>query len=147
MNRRQTSWTGERKKKFLRELARTGNTTTAARLVGASRARAYDLRKSDKKFARLWKSALVEAADNLEQEAWRRAVEGWDEPVFHKGEECGIIRKYSDSLLTLLLKHTKRSKYMDRSEVAVNAKVRVGKLRAEDMPDDDLAAIAAGKAG
>ena len=45
--------------------------------------------------------ALVE---RLETEAQRRAVEGWDEPVFHEGREVGKKRRYSDTLLIFTLK-------------------------------------------
>jgi hypothetical protein len=39
----------------------------------------------------------------LEFEARRRAVDGWLEPVFHKGEVIGHIHRYSDGLLLRLL--------------------------------------------
>jgi hypothetical protein len=44
----------------------------------------------------------------LEAEARRRAVQGWDEPVFHQGRKVGTIRKYSDRMLEILLKGTGR---------------------------------------
>lgn len=145
-NHRQTSWTIERKRKFLANLAKTGNVTTAARLCGSSRSRAYQTRDEDPGFAQSWKAALKEAADNLEAEAWRRAVDGVDEPVFYMGAECGVVRKYSDSLLTLLLKHAKRNKYMERSERTLSGKLEVQhSKKAADMTDDELAEIAAAK--
>jgi hypothetical protein len=42
--------------------------------------------------------------DALEREAWRRAVEGFDEPVHYQGEVVGYVKKYSDRMLELLLK-------------------------------------------
>lgn len=140
MNNRQTRWTDERKRKFLRNLARTGNVTLSARLLGSSRARAYEMRAEDPRFAKLWKDALKEAADNLEGEAWKRAVEGWEEPVFHKGDVCGHVRKYSDTLLVLLLKHTKRRKYADRMETTMKAELEI-KTRPEELTDEELAEI------
>ena len=52
-----------------------------------------------------------------EDELYRRSVEGFDKPVFHKGEICGSIREYSDTLLTLLLKANDPDKYADRQKV------------------------------
>jgi len=52
-----------------------------------------------------------------EEEADRRALDGTKKPVFHKGEICGYIREYSDSLLALQLKAGNPDRYADRSKV------------------------------
>jgi len=52
-----------------------------------------------------------------EDEADRRAVEGTLKPQFHKGEICGYVREYSDSMLALQLKAGDRDKYADRQQV------------------------------
>ena len=139
--RKYTHWTDERRKKFLRELARTGNVTAAARKIGSSRSRACQLQRDDKEFRKLCKRALKEAADNLEREAFRRAVEGVEEPVFFMGTQVDTVRKYSDSLLTLLLKHTKRSKYMDRTETTLKGGIDV-RRKATELSDEELQLIA-----
>jgi hypothetical protein len=36
--------------------------------------------------------------------AVKRAVEGWLEPVFFKGRQCGWVRKYDHSLLMFLIR-------------------------------------------
>ena len=105
-----TGW----KENFIRSLAETGNATKAAQAAGITRTHAFDERKTDTDFAALWEAALDEAADGLEAEARRRAVEGVDKPVFFMGERRGAIRVYSDSLLTLLLKAAKPEKYRER---------------------------------
>lgn len=89
----------------------------AAALAGVSRAAAYKARKADPDFARAWREALGEGCDRLEEEAWRRAVEGVAEPVFYRGEQCGVIRRYSDQLLIVLLKAHRPRKFRDRHEV------------------------------
>ena len=61
--------------------------------------------------------AAVARLQAAEDEAFRRAVEGTEEPVYHKGAICGHVRRYSDSLLTLLLKAGDPDKYADRSKV------------------------------
>ena len=44
------------------------------------------------------------ARDNLEAEAYRRAVEGVERPVYQGGRLVGTVREYSDSLLTIMLR-------------------------------------------
>ena len=58
---------------------------------------AYYHRNADTTFAAAWDSACDEAADILEAEARRRAVEGTLRPVYQGGRHVGDIREYSDS--------------------------------------------------
>lgn len=109
-------WTPKARAKFLDTLGRLGNVTLAAEACGLSRARAYQIRESDQAFADEWDAAEAEAADRLEAEAWRRAVEGVDEPVFFKDEQVGTIKKYSDTLLVTLLTAHKPDKYAKRTK-------------------------------
>lgn len=51
------------------------------------------------------------ALDSLEAEAWRRAVEGAPEPVVRGGEVVAEVRKYSDSLLAMLLRAHRPDRY------------------------------------
>lgn len=113
---KRTRWTDTRREKFLQHLRETGNVTVAARAVGFSRSRVYMIKDEDPTFAQEWENAEREAADLLEKEAYRRAVEGVDEPVFYQGIMVSTIRKYSDALLTLLLKGTKPEKFRERFE-------------------------------
>ena len=62
--------------------------------------------------------AREEAADTLEAEARRRAIEGVEEPVFHKGQRVGTVRKYSDLLLIFLLKGVRPQKFRDNYQRA-----------------------------
>ncbi|MBF0186096.1 MAG: hypothetical protein HQM06_17140 [Magnetococcales bacterium] len=94
----------KRRKLFLAALAQSGVITAAAEAAGMSRGCAYLQRAKDPDFAEQWESALEEFADSLESEAYRRAVEGWEEPIFHGGQEVGTIRRYSDSLLRDMLR-------------------------------------------
>ena len=43
-----------------------------------------------------------------------RGIDGWDEPVFHKGEICGHIRRFDNRLLELAVKAGNPDKYADR---------------------------------
>jgi hypothetical protein len=53
----------------------------------------------------------------LEDEAHRRAFDGTLEPVFHQGDECGTVRKYSDTLAIFLLKAHAPDKYRESSRM------------------------------
>ncbi len=61
-------------------------------------------RKKDSTLEEDMEVARQNFVGRLEQEANRRAVEGWDEPVFYKGETQGYVRKFSDRLLELQLR-------------------------------------------
>jgi len=69
-----------------------------------ARATAYAERKKNQPFREVWDSNIETAVDSLEKEAWRRAAEGVSEPIFHRGELVGTIKRYSDLLLIFLLK-------------------------------------------
>jgi hypothetical protein len=89
---------------FLDALSSSGNVTAAARRAGVDRGTAYRSRAAAAEFRAAWDEALEVALDALEAEARRRALEGWEEPVFYQGKVCGHIRKYSDALIMFLLK-------------------------------------------
>ena len=89
---------------FLTALRQTGNISAAAREAGVARSRCYDLRRRNPDFAASWEDALEEAADWLELEALRRAVEGTEEDRFFGGHIVGQVTRYSDALLMFLLK-------------------------------------------
>src|SRR5690606_18484748 len=82
----------------------------------------YRLRKEDPDFAAAWDEAMEQASDALEVEARRRAIEGWDEPVFYQGMETGMVRKFSDTLLIFLLKGARPEKYRDRIDHTTKGK-------------------------
>jgi len=108
---RKLKLTPARQEQFLKALAETGSVATSAALAGTSRTRVYELRKADQEFAGAWEDAEEIAADRLEGEARRRAVEGVEEPLVSAGklvrDENGqpiTIRRYSDNLLLALIK-------------------------------------------
>ena len=108
---RKLKLTQVRRKRFLEALADTGSVTKAAVVAGTSRTRVYELRKVDPAFAAAWAEAEDIAVDQLEDEARRRAVEGVPEPLVSAGklvrDDNGqpiTVRRYSDSLLTTLIK-------------------------------------------
>lgn len=102
-----------KQKAFLAAFRESGNITLAAEIVGIDRRYHYNWLK-DAEYAEAFEEAVEHAADRLEQEARRRAVEGVAKPVWYKGEQCGVVQEYSDLLLIFLLKGVRPEKYKDR---------------------------------
>ncbi len=86
--------------------------------------------------------AEEDAADILEAEARRRAVEGVEKPVGgHKGQPGGYVREYSDVLLIFLLKGLRPERYRDRVEL----RGLLANLNLDALPDHLIARLAAGE--
>lgn len=109
--------TEQRKARFLKELAKRANVSAAARAAQVERSTPYGWYKDDPVFAEAWDAAVEVAVDELESEAWRRAAVGVQEPVYQQGKQVGYIRKYSDTLMAILLKANRREKYMDKQQL------------------------------
>jgi len=57
--------------------------------------------------------------DKVSRAVHNRAIVGWLEPQFHKGQFCGYIRKFSDRMLELQAKRY-NPEYRDKSAVDLN---------------------------
>lgn len=88
--------------------------------------------------------AIEQGSDILEAEAWRRAVEGVEEPVYQGGKEVGRIQRYSDTLMVLLLKGHKPQKFRERISSEVSGP-NGGPIPIHNLTDEELLAIAAGQ--
>src|SRR6267142_3657277 len=109
-----TVFTPERQARFIENLRLTGgNISKACEASNVSRPTAYTYRNTVPMFREAWDEALEASIEQLEQEARRRALEGVNEPVFYKGDVCGVIRKYSDTLAIFLLQAHRPEKYRD----------------------------------
>ena len=102
-----------RKTIFLETLAETVNVSAACRKAGIRRRTAYNWRNADPRFAREWDDALEDGIDAMEAELHRRAFEGVEKPVWHKGQQVGTVRHYSDGLAMFLLKAHRPARYRD----------------------------------
>jgi hypothetical protein len=127
--------TPERVSAFCAALAETCNVGKACAAVKMSRTAAYEWRESDPDFAAAWDRALKIGVSALEDEAHRRAFEGYDEPVFHQGAQVGAIRKASDTLAIFLLKAHAPEKYRENSKLEL-----AGSLQLTTLSDDELEA-------
>lgn len=141
MGKAQTERTIQRaRKKFLEELAQCGNVSQAALKAKIGRTTAYEWKVADPEFAAAWSEALEIAADRLEAEAWRRAHDGYEEPVFGRirkdqDGQIGTVHRYSDTLLVLLLKAHKPEKFRERRETR---HVGLTPEQAAQMSDEEL---------
>jgi molybdenum-dependent DNA-binding transcriptional regulator ModE len=116
--------TRQQQREFLVHFAICGNILQAAENVGIERQKHYEW-LNDPEYKKMFEDAKEDAADALEKEARRRAVEGVDEPVFYQGCVCGTVRKYSDLLLTVLLKGNRPDKYRETQPVNVEVNIDV----------------------
>lgn len=117
-----TKLTPEKETQFFHVLAESANVTRAAEAIGMARRYMYELRAEDPEFKAQWDAAVEMGTDSLEDEATRRAKEGWDEPVWYQGEQCGTVKKYSDTLLIVQLKARRPEKYRDRTSTELTGK-------------------------
>ena len=129
---------------FLEALADVPVVSHACRAVGISYRHAYKTRETDEDFAKAWDEAMEQGIDRAEQEAFRRAVVGFEEPVIDKGrlayryeryvDDEGVehyrilldangqpvpltVRKHSDALMALMLKGRRKKVFADRTEL------------------------------
>ena len=115
---------------FLAELAVDGNRRRAAEVAGVDSATIYRHRAADAEFRAAWDAAIDHAGEYLEAEAWRRATEGVEEPLtsakgllYHADGTPAVVRKYSDSLMALLLKAARPDKYREMRQHTIAARV------------------------
>ncbi len=141
MTSARTNRTPKKQQAFLDALTLHGNVKEACEASGLPRRSVYDWRDADADFAAAWDAALDVAADTMEREAFRRAVEGVDKPVFGSlgskmgTGEVGRIREYSDTLLIFLLKAARPEKYRERTETRHTG---LTPAKAADLTDDEL---------
>ena len=103
----------QRQRDFLAAFRDRGIVRDAAAEAGIDRSAHYRWLAEEEPYRQAFARAEEEACDLLEAEARRRAVDGWAEPVFGKGQGAhagvqvvGYVRRYSDRLLEVLLKVT-----------------------------------------
>jgi hypothetical protein len=64
--------------------------------VGIERSTAYRAREADEDFAKAWDEAMEEGVDRAEQEAFRRGIVGFEEPVIDKGRVAYRYERYEE---------------------------------------------------
>lgn len=114
--RSNASRTPTKNKAFFDALSSGSTVGAACEKAGYTRSNVYRWREEDSQFAAAWDDADEAAVERMEAEADRRAIEGTDKPVFHRGEQCGIVREFSDTLLIFRLKAKRPAVYRERFE-------------------------------
>jgi hypothetical protein len=114
-----------KKAALLAAYAECGVVSRACTAAEVGRATHYLWLKEDPEYAAAFCDAHQYAIESMEAEARRRAIEGWDEPVFHEGSVCGHKRKFSDTLLIFMLKGAAPEKYRERTESTVVGSIGV----------------------
>jgi len=111
------------KERFLEKYPKYCQIDKTAKATGIDRSTFYKWLEEDAEFAKGFEDAKKRAVETLEAEAYRRAVKGVNKPIYYKGQRCGYVREYSDSLLIFLLKGNAPEKYRERHElVGANGK-------------------------
>lgn len=108
---RRDAFAGEKRRKFLKALAKTGCIAEACRAARISRETAYAHERQDPEFARHCEMARAMSETEVELEAWQRGVIGIEEPVFAYGKMVGTRVRRSDAILRLLLQGSNLKKY------------------------------------
>jgi hypothetical protein len=105
----------KQKAKYIAAMELTGRNDKSAKLAGVGVTTVFDWIKADAIFGDAVEIAKEKALQIFDDEAHRRAVDGVEEPVFFQGTECGMVRKYSDTLLIFLMKANNPKKYRDNT--------------------------------
>ncbi|MDA0338058.1 MAG: hypothetical protein O2782_23050 [bacterium] len=100
-----------KKQAFLKALGASGNITLSARAAGSARSVVYEWREKDEAFGVAWDEALAEAADVIEGEIYRRAVDGVEEGIYYQGKKVDVVRRYDSLLLIFLAKACNRRRF------------------------------------
>lgn len=125
-------------KAFLTALRKNGVVTIACEAAGVGRTTVYEKRRDDPEFLADWDEAIEIAADRIEAEVIRRAVDGMTVPVYYKGEIVGFNREFSDSLAQMVLRAHKPEKYRERVtlDIKVDIAAFIADLRAAGIDPD-----------
>lgn len=133
------------KAQFVTAFAESGNVSAACRVADIDRSTYYYWLEHDALFAARVAQAQEQANDALELEARRRAIEGWEEPVWSatKGKQIGMVRKFSDTLLIFLLKGARPGKYRERVDITLDIDATIRRMaEARGLDPDQLVAQA-----
>lgn len=146
-----------RKMAFLKGFATDGIVKTGLEAAGVTRDTLKQWRERHEWFEEAYKRALDDANDLIERELHRRAVHGVNEPITYQGQPTWVtnpadpngppvmftVKKYSDSLMPLLMKARKPQEYGDKSKVQLEGAAVAPVLILPGVVDADAWAKAA----
>lgn len=117
--RRPPEFTEARQARFLEELLVCPNESLAALRAGITMNQVRGLKNQDAAFLQAVGEAKEFASGRVEEEAFRRSVEGVEKGVYYKGSRIDTVREYSDGLTIKILESTV-PQYEKRSKVEGN---------------------------
>lgn len=113
---------------FLEALRRGATVTASALAAGVCRATVYRWREdsgADGAFSMAWDDAVESGTDLMEDEARRRGVDGVEEPIMYKGVQVTTVRRYSDTMLAMLLNARRPEKFRQNHKHEHSGVVRI----------------------
>jgi hypothetical protein len=133
---------GTDQRRYLAAYAIAGTPTRAAQAAGVSSRRHDAWVASDPAYGDAFLLAQAMAAELLESEARRRALLGYQRPIYQRGVLVGYETRYSDTLMLALLQANMPAKY--GRTVSVQHSGAVGQVHVDvrDLSDADLLALA-----
>jgi len=93
-----------RKAAFLQKLREHRGVLLACEACEIGKTTVYEWRAEDERFKAAWDREVARTIELLEVSAYSRAIEGWDEPVFHQGEVVGTVKRFSNAMTIFMLK-------------------------------------------
>lgn len=104
---------------ILNEICNTGVMGLACVACGISISHMRRLRQEHEEIQALVDEAMSIYHERLRYTIHNKAVDGWEEPVYYKGEEVGSVHRFSERLLELQAKRH-MPEYRDKSQMDVN---------------------------
>ena len=114
-----TTFTAEKFALILNEICNTGVAGLACVTVGVGVSHFRRLRQENEEMQALMDEAMSIYHERLRYTIHNKAVDGWEEPVYYKGEEVGSVHRFSERLLELQAKRH-MPEYRDKSQMDVN---------------------------
>lgn len=93
-----------------------GREFQAMRAAGITRHQLMKYRETNPEFVEMEQDIVSEVSDKIREEVWRRAMDGIDQGVYHKGEMIDTQKRYSDSLLAILAR-AKCAEFANKTEL------------------------------
>ena len=114
-----TTFTAEKLAMILNEICNTGVAGLACVTCGVGVSHFRRLRAEHEELQAITDEAMSIYHERLRYTIHNKAVDGWEEPVFYKGEEVGSVHKFSERMLEMQAKRH-MPEYRDKSQMDVN---------------------------
>lgn len=122
---------------FLEYYAKCGNIKMTSRRLKLDKKYHYYWLRNDPEYYEKFQQVRQIAIGDMEDEAHRRAMEGFTIPIYQKGMKVGEMTQFSDNLLMFLLKGAAPERFRDNWKGQEKAEVRsdpdLSKLTTEEI--------------